>query len=285
MRLSRIIGDLREISKIRSLVWLIIFLLATSSVSLGQGGGGEKTNPKSPKNENRSVSPKKLPPSVAKSVRHGGDGVITGTISYYGPPPQRLRIDTSADPACNATALFVENLIVTNGRLANVFVYVKTGTGLDVSPSTSPSSPVILDQNRCRFVPHVLGIQKNQALQIWNSDATTHNVHFTPKNNPDWNMSQPSGGQPLTTQFHWAEVMIPVKNNQHPWMKAYVGVLTHPFFAVTHKDGTFRIEGLPPGEYTIGAWHERLGEQTIANISVGAGESKALNFTFSNSQR
>lgn len=281
------------------LVALSFFLCLTASAF--QGGGGESTRKRSSKKKEATkkkssgatsanttpprppaapgVSLKKAPPQPSTSVSRESNGVITGAISYSGPPPELRPIDTSAEPACNPSGLLVEDLIVTNGRLANVFVYVKSGTNLN-GVAYRPATPVILDQSQCRFMPHVFGLATNQTLQIRNSDQAIYNVHPTPRKNPEWNMTQRAGAEPLITQFTYPEVMIPIKDNIHPWMRAYVGVLPHPFFAVSREDGSFRIERLPAGRYTIAAWHERLGEQILYDVAISSGEVKVLTFSF-----
>jgi hypothetical protein len=128
----------------------------------------------------------------------------------------------------------------------------------------------------------VMGAMVNQKLNITNSDPTQHNIHFTPKNNPDWNQSQPNGAPALTHSFARSEVLVPVKCNQHPWMKAYVGVLKHPFFAVSAEDGTFTIKGVPPGTYTVAAWHEggATGTEKTMSVTVPASGSAKADFAF-----
>src|SRR5205085_12116467 len=168
-------------------------------------------------------------------------------------------------------------LVVNNGKLANVFVYVKDGLGQFAF--LTPAQPAVLDQKGCRYVPHVLGLMAGQSLKILNSDLTEHNVHPMPKKNPDWNESQMARGAPLMRTFQHPEIMMPVQCNQHPWMKAYLNVLPHPYFAVTAPDGSFQIKDLPPGEYTLAAVHEKLGEQTV-KVKVGAKEVIKTGFTF-----
>ena len=213
--------------------------------------------------------------------RHtGAEGSVSGTIAYAGQPPPRAKIDMSADAICfqsnkNARA---EHVVVTDGRLANVFVYVKSGAAVDNFTFGVPATPVVVDQSGCRFVPRVVGLQAGQSLAVLNSDPTNHNVHPVPIKNPEWNQSQPPQGTPIEKRFNQPEIMIPIKCNQHPWMKAWVGVLNHPFFAVSARDGSYRIEGLPPGDYTIAIWHEVLGEQTTS-VFIAGREDKTLNFT------
>jgi plastocyanin len=214
--------------------------------------------------------------------RSGNEGVVIGTVLFSGRPPGRKLIEMSADSVCakrNPRA-FLDDMVVTRRHLANVLVYIKGGPALDELRFDTPSTPVVLDQQGCRFVPHVSGIQVNQTLEVRNSDPTTHNVHATPKLNPDWNQSQPAGGAPLIMKFGHSELIVPIKCNQHPWMKAYVGVLSHPFFAVSDRKGAFRIEGLPPGNYTIAAWHEMFGEKTL-DVTIAPRSQQNLNFSFS----
>jgi hypothetical protein len=122
----------------------------------------------------------------------------------------------------------------------------------------------------------------NQKLNITNSDPTQHNIHFTPKNNPDWNQSQPNGAAPLTHSFARSEILVPVKCNQHPWMKAYVAVLKHPFAAVSAEDGSYSIKGVPPGTYTVVAWHEggQTGTEKTMQVTVPASGSATADFAF-----
>src|ERR1700730_7330866 len=140
------------------------------------------------------------------------EGAISGVITYVGSPPRRLKIDSSADPVCSQKSpnLVVENNVVRRGKLANVFVYIKDGTTADGKKLSDltfdvPSTEVVLDQNGCRFVPHVLGIQANQKLRITNSDPTQHNIHPTPRNNTEWNSSQANGAAPIFKSFTRAE--------------------------------------------------------------------------------
>jgi plastocyanin len=214
----------------------------------------------------------------------GDEGTISGVIKFDGTPPNPKRIDMSADANCAAGGggAMTDDVLVDNGKLENVFVYVKGGP-VDSFSFEPPSDPVLLDQLGCRYHPRVLGIQTGQTLKVTNSDATTHNVHPTPKNNPEWNQSQSAGGAPIEKKFNRAETLIPIKCNVHPWMKANVGVLGHPLFAVSAKDGSYSIKNVPPGSYTLVAWHETFGEKS-QNITVGAKESKTQDFAYGANQ-
>src|SRR5882757_9560550 len=185
----------------------------------------------------------------------GKEGTISGVIAYNGAAPEAKKIDTSAASVCASKSpnLATEDWVIKDGKLANAFVYIKDGTLADNTKvseystwSNSPSTAT-LDQNGCHYKPHVMGVVVNEPISITNSDPTTHNIHFTPKNNPDWNQSQPNGAASMTHKLAVAEVLVPVKCNQHPWMKAYVGVTKHPFFAVSAEDGSFTITGVPAG--------------------------------------
>jgi plastocyanin len=180
-----------------------------------------------------------------------------------------------SDPVCEqkGQGATFEDLVTSGGKLSNVFVYVKSG--LPQNSFAIPSAEAVLDQNGCRYVPHVLGVQANQPVKILNSDNTSHNVHPVPQKNREWNENQYPSAPPIVKRFSEPEVLIPVKCNQHSWMKAYIGVLPHPFFAVTGPDGSFTLKGLPPGEYEIEAWHEKLGPK-VTKVSVKQkGEAEA----------
>ena len=201
---------------------------------------------------------------------------VNGTVKFDGTAPKPAKSDLSQDPGCKGTNE-AENMVVSGGDLANVFVYVKDGLGnrnFDV-----PKDPVVLDQKGCQYHPHVLGIMAGQTVQIKNDDPTTHNIHPTPKDNREWNESQPPSSPALEKNFAREEIMLPVKCNQHPWMKMYVNVVKSPFFAVTDKSGKYEIKGLPPGDYTLAFVHEKLGEQT-QKVTVAAKESKTVDQSF-----
>ena len=224
---------------------------------------------------------------------NGDEGKITGTIAYTGTAPEPKKIDTSADAACTSKSpnLTSEDWIVKDGKLAYTFVYIKEGTvdgGKKIAEYAwpTPTSAVTLDQNGCHYKPHVLGVMVKQSINITNSDPTTHNIHFTPKNNPDWNQSQPNGAAPLQHKLNVAEALVPVKCNQHPWMKSYVGVMKHPFFAVSAEDGKFTISNVPPGKYTVVAWHEATagpGTEKSMEVTVPAKGSATADFSFGSS--
>ncbi len=201
---------------------------------------------------------------------------ISGTVKFDGAAPKASKIDMSQDAACKGNNM-VENLVVSNGDLANVFVYVKDGLGsraFDV-----PKGSVTLDQSGCRYHPHVLGVMAGQNIEIKNDDPTTHNIHPTPKDNREWNESQPPQAAPLEKSFAREEIMLPVKCNQHPWMKMYVNVVKSPFYAVTSADGRYTITGLPPGDYTIAFVQEKLGEQD-QKVTLAAKDSKTVDASF-----
>ena len=219
----------------------------------------------------------------------GDEGTISGTVAYTGAAPEGKKIDTSADSQCAAKSpnLTSEDWVVKDGKLAYSFVYIKEGTladGKKIADYTfaTPTAAVTLDQNGCHYKPHVLGVMVKQNINITNSDPTTHNIHFTPKNNPDWNQSQPNGAGALNHKLNVAETMVPVKCNQHPWMKSFVGVMKHPYFAVSAEDGKYTISNVPPGKYKVVAWHEGPGngtEQTM-EVTVPAKGSATADFSF-----
>ena len=249
-------------------MWMFVsaLVLATAAAC---GGGSEAP---------ASSAPAAAPPAAIDPATAGN---ITGAIILEGTPPEAERIRMNSDPKCANEAgddTQTEYYVVgESGGLANVFVYVKEGLeGRSFPPATGT---VTLDQDGCRYRPHVFGVQVGQTLQIVNNDATLHNIHATPAANEEFNMGQPIEGMSFDRTFSTAEVMVPFQCDVHGWMNAYVGVLDHPFFGVTSVDGAFDLSGLPPGDYVVEAWHEELGTQT-QNVTVGEGGTAELSFTF-----
>jgi hypothetical protein len=219
-------------------------------------------------------------PSGGQKVDPATAGDVKGVVSLEGTAPKNEPIKMNADPVCvkaNTTPQFQETYSVENGKLANVFVYVKDGLGNYVFDP--PTEMAKIDQMNCRYHPHVFGVRVNQPITIINSDDTLHNIHALPKNNSEFNNGQPIKGMTMNHVFTAKEVMVPFKCDVHGWMNAYVGVLDHPYFMTTGKDGSFELKGLPPGTYTIEAWHEKLGPMT-QSVTVGAKETKEVNFAF-----
>lgn len=220
------------------------------------------------------------PPANAQRVDPATAAAIAGRVSFEGLAPKNPLVRISGDPMCvraSANGMVSENYVVTDGGLDNVFVYVKDGLGnyfFDV-----PAEPVKLDQQGCRYVPHVLGVRVGQPIEISNSDETTHNVHSLPDANREFNFAQLVKGQKNVQTFTTAEVMVPFRCDLHGWMNAYVGVVGHPYFAVTADGGKFELKGLPPGTYTVEAWHEKAGTQT-QQVTIGPTESKEIGFTY-----
>lgn len=208
-------------------------------------------------------------------------GTLTGRIAFTGKRPARRKIDISEDPQCaklHPAGLFDEALVVNpNGTLANVFVYIKEG--LEGKSFEPPAEPVTIDQSGCRFQPRVFGIQTAQLLHVTNSDPVTHNIHPLAQVNRAWNQSQDPGSEPLKRRFKEREVMIRVKCNIHSWMRAWIGAVEHPYFAVTGTTGAFELKNIPPGDYTLEVWHEQLGTQ-VQKVTVRPSAKEDLTFTF-----
>jgi plastocyanin len=233
-------------------------------------------NNKPSESTNTAAQKEATPAPTSAPIDPATVATVKGEVKFEGTAPKPAKIDMSQDPACKGSNE-AENVVVSGGDLANVFVYVKDGLGsrtFDV-----PKDPVVLDQSGCKYHPHVLGVMTGQTVQIKNDDQTTHNIHPTPKDNREWNESQPPSSPAIEKTFAREEIMLPVKCNQHPWMKMYISVVKSPFYAVTDKSGKYEIKGLPPGDYTIAFVHEKLGEQD-QKVTVAAKDTKTVDQSF-----
>jgi plastocyanin len=214
------------------------------------------------------------------TIDWASSGTILGTIHFVGKPPQRIAIDMGQDPVCSlAPANLTEQYVTENGGLENVFIYVKDGLGNKAY--APPSTPVVMDQKGCRFVPHVIGVMAGQPIKFTNSDATMHNIHMTPtlSTNQTVDISQPPNGGGDTRTLSTPELMIPVRCNNHPWMEGFINVVSNPFYAVSGDDGHFTIKGVPPGNYTIVADHQVLGEKA-AEVTVSPQKTTMIDITY-----
>ena len=207
---------------------------------------------------------------------------VTGTVTFTGTAPKLNPLTMDADPACakkHSGPVPSELLVLGTGNsMGNVMVWVSKGLPAGKT-WPAPAAPAVLDQNGCQYKPHVMGLMVGQAYKILNSDGILHNIHTLPKINPGFNKPMPATLKETTTKFDKPEPIFHIKCDVHPWMQAYVGVFTNPFFSVTGADGKFTISGLDPGTYEITAWHERLGTQT-ATVTVAATGSKTQDFKF-----
>ncbi len=221
------------------------------------------------------------PAAAAAPMNPVPAGVVNGTVKFVGQPPKPAPINMAQEPSCakaHPVALTSGEVVAgADNTLGNVIVYISSG--LEEKTYEPPSQPAVIDQKGCMYSPHVLAIQANQKLQVVNSDPTMHNIHPIPTSNREWNKSQPPSTPPIEASFAREEIAIPVKCNVHPWMRSYIAVFKHPYFAVTGKEGNFELKNVPPGNYTISAWHEKFGtlEQ---KVTVGPGEAKKLEIVF-----
>jgi Carboxypeptidase regulatory-like domain len=258
---------MRRMKRLRvlMLVYVLPMVFAACGKKTPEGAGGSRAA--------AAAKPTPIDPSTV--------GMISGRALFEGRKPKMHIIRMDSDPACtkgNSGPVYAEDGEVNaNGTLPNVFVYVKSGAEKYVF--APPTQPAVLDQKGCMYQPHVLGLMAGQPLKVVNSDITIHNVHIQPKKNPEWNLSQLPGAPPIIREFSQPEIMIPVECNQHPWMKAYIGVTANPFYAVTGSKGAYTISGLPPGQYTVAAWTATFGTQE-KEVSVAPREKVTLDFTF-----
>lgn len=260
---------------LRKLSYILSLFLVVALISCG----GKKTE----EDEDEETGSDK-PAAGGAVVDMANGATITGTVKLEGTAPANKPIKMEADPVCksaHATGVMEDHWIVGGaGEVANTFVYIKDGLGGKSYASTG--GDVTLDQKGCQYEPHVFGVMIGQKVKIINSDKTLHNVHAHGEKNEQFNEGQPAGSAAKEKTMDKVEVMVPIKCDVHGWMNCYAGVLNHPFFAVTGKDGKFEIKGVPPGEYTVTAWHETLdgkGESVDMKVTVAAKDSKTQDFT------
>jgi len=213
-------------------------------------------------------------------------GSIVGTITYEGKIPKLKKFDMTIEPICvqkheTDPARFTgrsEALVLGEGNtLGNIFVQVISG--LPEKEYFPPEEPVVLDQNGCTYSPHVLALMVGQPLKFLNSDSVLHNLHTLPEENDEFNVTMPKFLKETLRTFEYAEGMFPIKCDVHPWMGGFVAVLAHPFFDVTEKDGQYQLNDLPPGTYTLEAWHEKLGTRS-AEVTITGDETKNIDILF-----
>ena len=253
--------------KMRSLLTFVLVAV--------MGGCGKKDVPAS--------TAQAMVSAKVENVDLANGATVAGIVRFDGVAPMAEKIDMTQDPGCafaSPDPNFSQAYLISDGKVENVYVYVKEASnGVTQAKFSPPVQAAVLDQRGCRYTPHVMAVMAGQNVRIENNDMTMHNVHPNPEKNRIWNVSQQPKGEAIEQMFAAAEVMIPVKCNQHPWMKMFLNVSAHPYFAITGKDGQFEIRGLPAGEYTIAAVHERMGEKTM-KVTIGTKENKKVEFGF-----
>lgn len=269
---------------LRKYINLLFMLLLTLTIACGEGKqvvdeeelGDDDHAPQTAAGDTAggSAAPAAAAPAVVADA-----ATIAGTVKFEGGAPKMPPLQMGADPYCQSQhptpALDEEVMVGPGGELANVIVYVKNAPA-----QPAPSTPALLDQKGCKYIPHVSAVQVGQTVEIKNSDATLHNVHALPAVNSQFNEGQPLQNMVSTKKFDKVEMKpFRIKCDVHGWMKSYMAVLPHGYHNVSQPNGTFSIGNLPPGNYVLVAWHERFGEQEQA-VTVGAKEQKQVTFTF-----
>jgi len=258
----------------------LLIVLTTGAFSAFAHGGGAVPDP---------APAAAGPAAAAMAAGDAGSGAIAGKVSFSGTAPPAQRVKLGADPKCAALhkdGLERQPIQVKwpsassrrrqkDGGLADVLVYLKSGIGASYS---APAEPVLLDQIGCQYNPSMIVMMAGQPLRIRNSDDTLHNIHPRPTVNKEFNIGQPRKGTESTKTFDKPELMIPTGCDVHPWMRAYISVLAHPFFAVTTENGSYEIRALPDGEYEVEAVHSQLKSVT-GKVSVRDGKTSKLDLT------
>jgi plastocyanin len=210
-------------------------------------------------------------------------GTISGTVRLDGKAPERIKIDMSLDPACGHGGgdNYSEQYVVHDGKLANVYLYIKTGPPAAMTAVAPNAAPVVMDQKGCRYLPHVIALMRGGSVEFRNSDMTMHTIHTIPAtpNGRQLDIAEGPRGAPQVVTFKDPEIMMPVRCDPHPWMNAFINVADTPFYAVTDADGHFEIKGLPAGRYELAAVHEKLGEQTMS-VTVKPQETQTADFKY-----
>jgi hypothetical protein len=256
-------------------IWTTNLLVGAVCLLVLLAGCSKKENPA----EQPAASAPAASPAAASAIDPATAATVSGTVKFEGAVPKAAKIDMSQDTNCKGSNT-AEGVVVSDGHLANVFVYVKEGLGnrtFDI-----PKEEITLNQSGCKYHPHVLGAMAGQTIKVVNGDPTTHNIHPVPhagSGNREWNESQAPQAAPLEKSFAREEVMLPVQCQQHPWMKMYISVVKSPFYAVSSPDGKYEIKGLPPGDYTLAFVHEKYGEKT-EKVTLAAKDSKTVDVSF-----
>jgi hypothetical protein len=262
----------------RALLGAAVALLAACGGAKEQSAGGAKQAEPAAAATGQTTS---AAPAAGQATAPTGGGTISGTVKFTGTPPANPTIDMSEEQTCKAkyTGAPKDPVVVVNdGGLANVFVYVKSG--LPAGQKYEPSkTPVVLNQEGCLYQPRTLGVMINQPINIRNDDPVLHNIKAVPKKNRGFNISQPQKGMETTRTFTEEELPVPIQCNVHGWMHGDVYVLSNPFFAVSDDKGAFKITGLPAGTYTVEAIHEKLGTKT-GTATVAANGAATVTFNF-----
>jgi len=205
-------------------------------------------------------------------------GTISGKVTYTGTPVKQKPIDMSKEPSCakqHATPVTTETVVTgSNNTLQNVMVYISAGA----DDANAPSQAVTFTQKGCQYLPHVIALHTGQELQVINGDQTSHNIHPLAKVNREWNKSQPPGSPAIQEKFDSPE-FISVKCNIHPWMHGWFAVLKTSHYSITADGGGYSLPNLPPGKYTVTAWHEDYGSQT-QDVTITGSETKSVDFSF-----